>query len=166
MLSPTALPRYRPCVGIVLLNRDGLVWTGKRAAEGGADPDHCWQMPQGGIDAGEDPLPAARRELYEETSIRSVTLLAEAPQWFSYDYPPELVSTKQTARYKGQTQKWYAFRFEGEEAEIDILTPPGGHKAEFCDWRWRPAAELPDLVIPFKRDVYTQVLRAFSTLTR
>lgn len=166
MLSPTALPRYRPCVGIVLLNRDGLVWTGKRAADGGADPDHCWQMPQGGIDADEDPLAAARRELYEETSIRSVTLLAEAPQWFSYDYPAELVSTKHTARYKGQTQKWYAFRFEGEETEIDILTPPDGHKAEFCDWRWRPAAGLPELVIPFKRDVYTQVLRAFSTLTR
>lgn len=166
MLSPAALPDYRPCVGVMLLNADGLVWTGKRAPEGGVDPDYCWQMPQGGIDAGEDPLPAARRELYEETAIRSITLIAEAPSWFSYDYPADIVPLRHKARYKGQTQKWFAFRFEGDESEIDILTPPEGHKPEFCEWRWQRAEELPGLVIPFKRPVYEGVVQAFSAFTR
>lgn len=156
---------YRPCVGVLLLNAQGLVWIGKRAPATGTDPVYCWQMPQGGIDEGEDPLVAARRELHEETSIRSVSLVAEAPGWFNYDYPPDVQANKRTARYRGQTQKWYAFRFEGAESEIDILTPPDGHSPEFCEWRWARASEVPELVIPFKRPVYLQVLQSFAAFT-
>lgn len=164
MTAQSARP-YRPCVGIVLLNPQGLVWIGKREPSTGTDPLHCWQMPQGGIDAGEEPLVAARRELYEETSIRSVSLIAEAPGWFDYDYPPDVQTNKRTAKYRGQTQKWYAFRFDGEESEIEILTPPDGHRPEFCDWRWAKAEDVPGLVIPFKRAVYERVMRAFAPFT-
>lgn len=156
---------YRPCVGIMLLNAQGLVWIGKREPSTGTDPHFCWQMPQGGIDAGEDPLVAARRELHEETSVRTVSLVAEAPGWFDYDYPADVQANRRTTRYRGQTQKWYAFRFEGDDSEIDILTPPDGHPAEFCDWRWAHADEVPGLVIPFKRPVYEKVVRAFSAFT-
>ena len=156
---------YRPCVGIMVLNAQGRVWIGKRQPRDGADPDHAWQMPQGGIDEGEDPLAAAQRELYEETSIRSISLIAEAPFWIRYDYPPDIATNKRTRAFRGQSQKWFAFRFEGAESEIDILTPPDGHRPEFCEWRWEDAQELPDLVIPFKRSAYEDVLRAFSRLT-
>jgi putative (di)nucleoside polyphosphate hydrolase len=163
---PPASPRpYRPCIGIMLLNPAGLVWIGKRHPDTGADDTHCWQMPQGGIDDGETPLGAARRELFEETSIRSASLLAEAPNWISYDYPPQVARSKRTTRYCGQTQKWFAFRFEGNEAEIDILNPPDGHKPEFCEWRWARASELADLIIPFKRATYEAVVDAFGALT-
>lgn len=156
---------YRPCVGIVLLNDHGRIWIGKRHPKTGTDPTYCWQMPQGGIDEGETPLAAARRELYEETSIRSVSLIAEAPGWINYDYPPDVAANKRTKRFRGQTQKWFAFRFDGPESEIDVLQPPDGHTPEFCDWRWAEARELPDLVIPFKRPAYEDVLKAFSSLT-
>lgn len=163
-IDASTLP-YRPCVGVLLLNRDRLVWVGKRNPKHDADARYAWQMPQGGIDEGEDPYRAARRELYEETSIRSVTLIGEAPDWFTYDFPPEILKNTRKAKYRGQAQKWYAFRFDGEESEIDILNPPDGHQAEFVDWRWERADRLVDLVIPFKRDVYRQVVDTFSHLT-
>jgi putative (di)nucleoside polyphosphate hydrolase len=167
MPAHESLP-YRPCVGLMVLNRAGLAFIGRRT-EGPEHVDltHVWQMPQGGIDPGEDPWPAALRELYEETNIRSVEKLDEIPHWLAYDLPPEIAKQAWKGRYRGQTQKWYALRFSGDESEIDIATPAGGaHKPEFVEWRWEPMGNLPDLVIPFKRKVYEDVVAAFSHLAR
>ena len=123
-------------------------------------------MPQGGIDRGEQPLQAAYRELREETNVSSVSLLAEAPDWLSYDLPHEVGKEAWRGRYRGQSQKWFAFRFEGEEDEIDIANPAGGHKAEFDSWRWAPLADAPELIIPFKREVYREVARLFAGFAR
>jgi putative (di)nucleoside polyphosphate hydrolase len=154
---------YRPCVGMMLLNRAGLVFIGRRV--GGpehVDSLHSWQMPQGGLDEGEDPYQAALRELQEETSVRSVALLAEAKDWYSYDLPTQVGRKAWKGKYRGQTQKWFALRFLGNEGEINVLHPPGGHKPEFVDWRWEKMERLPALVIPFKRKVYEQVVKEFS----
>lgn len=154
---------YRPCVGLTLFNRAGLVFIGRRATQGPDQGAYSWQMPQGGIDEGEDPLAAARRELFEETSIRTVRLLGEAPEWYAYDLPEAMLARSWRGRYRGQTQKWFAFRFEGDESEIDVATPGGGaHKAEFAEWRWAPLAELPGLIVPFKRGVYERVVEDFA----
>ncbi|MGY6710018.1 MAG: RNA pyrophosphohydrolase [Rhizobiaceae bacterium] len=158
---------YRPCVGILVLNADGLVWTGHRIAETDSEmagTDKLWQMPQGGIDEGEEALPAARRELYEETGMKTVSLLAEAPDWIHYDLPEHLVGIAFKGRYRGQKQRWFAFRFEGEESEIAINPPPGGHEAEFDAWAWQPMEKLPELIVPFKRGVYEEVVAAFRHL--
>jgi len=161
-----ALP-YRPCVGVMVLNREGLVWVGRRIAETDSEfagSTQLWQMPQGGIDKGEDPLPAAHRELYEETGIRSVSLLAEAPNWINYDLPREVLGIALKGKYRGQTQRWFAFRFEGDDSEVAIQPPPGGHEPEFEAWAWKPMAELPELIVPFKRKVYEEVVAAFRHL--
>lgn len=155
---------YRPCVGIMLFNKDGLVFIGRRT-EGPehVDETHAWQMPQGGVDPDEDPWPAALRELYEETNVTSVEKLAESSGWFSYDIPREIVGQAWKGKYRGQTQKWYALRFTGDESEIDIEHPAGGHKPEFSEWRWEKLERLPELVVPFKRKVYEQVIEEFRT---
>ena len=158
---------YRPCVGLMILNAEGLVWVGHRIAEQYneyAGATQLWQMPQGGIDKGEEPLQAAERELYEETGMRSVSLLEEAPNWINYDLPDEFIGVALKGRYRGQTQKWFAFRFHGDVSEIQINPPPGGHTAEFDEWSWRPMQDLPDLIVPFKRKVYEEVVAAFSHL--
>jgi putative (di)nucleoside polyphosphate hydrolase len=165
-VDPSALP-YRPCVGQMVINRNGLVWTGRRAdakndAEGRGT---WWQMPQGGIDPEEDPAAAARRELSEETAIRSVTEIAELPRWLTYDLPAELIGRAWGGRYRGQKQKWFAYRFTGDDSEINI-TPPPGLEPEFAEWRWTPADELLDLIVPFKREVYRDVLAEFAHLAR
>ena len=166
MMEPADLP-YRRCVGIMVLNRKGLAWAGRRIVikddemEGATQ---LWQMPQGGIDKGEDPEPAARRELWEETGMQTVSLLAEAPDWLNYDLPPELVGIALKGKYRGQTQKWFAYRFEGDESEIAINPPPGGHIAEFDRWEWKPMTDLPKLIVPFKRHVYESVVHCFSHL--
>jgi putative (di)nucleoside polyphosphate hydrolase len=160
---------YRPCVGVMLFNADGLVFIGrrrnKRLAEHSA-PGFEWQMPQGGIDKGEEPLAAAWRELQEETNVTSARLLAESSHWYDYDLPDAISKTAWKGRYRGQTQKWFALRFEGEEKEIDIDNPGGGHKPEFEAWRWERIDRLVDLVIPFKRPVYERVIADFAHLAK
>lgn len=156
---------YRPCVGLALFNREGLVFLGRRANKRQREhvaPGFAWQMPQGGIDPGETPHQAALRELQEETNVTSVSLLAEAPVWLSYDLPTEIGQEAWKGRWRGQAQRWFAFRLEAPDSEIDILNPAGGHKAEFDAWRWAPLAETPDLIIPFKQAVYREVVRYFA----
>ena len=155
---------YRPCVGIMVLNRANQVWVGRRLIEPQGEMDGAtalWQMPQGGVDENEDPLAAARRELFEETGIETVSLLGESDGWVTYELPPALVGIALKGRYRGQRQKWFAFRFEGEEAEIRIDPPPGGHAAEFDAWAWKPMDEVLALVVPFKRAVYETVIGGF-----
>ncbi|NEI00309.1 RNA pyrophosphohydrolase [Rhizobium johnstonii] len=158
---------YRPCVGVMILNRDGLVWAGRRISDGNSEYDgspQLWQMPQGGIDKSEDPLDAAYRELYEETGIKTVTLLAEARDWINYDLPPALIGIGLRGKFRGQTQRWFAFRFDGDDNEIAINPPPGGHEPEFDAWEWKPMRQLPGLIVPFKRAVYDQVVAEFQHL--
>jgi putative (di)nucleoside polyphosphate hydrolase len=157
---------YRPCVGLMVLNRTGRVFVGRRIdGPEHVDDIHVWQMPQGGVDPGEDPWPAALRELAEETSIRSVEKLGEIGEWLSYDIPRELVGQARKGKYRGQRQKWYALRFTGKDAEINVMSPGGGgHKAEFVGWRWEPMKNLPNLIVPFKRPVYERVVKEFSSL--
>jgi putative (di)nucleoside polyphosphate hydrolase len=162
-----AMP-YRDCVGLAVFNKRGEVFLGRRKSEG--DPDQSkehgapWQMPQGGIDPGEDPLAAALRELYEETSMTSVRLLAEAPEWIYYDLPDEAL-TAFKGRYRGQRQRWFAFLFHGDESEIEVTQPGGGkHKAEFDAWRWERLSRTPEIIVPFKRQAYQKVVEAFADL--
>lgn len=154
---------YRPCVGVMLLNAEGLVWIGRRFdKQNDEGKGHWWQMPQGGIDKGEDPKLAAVRELREETSVVSATVIAESSDWYNYDLPAHLIGKSWKGRYRGQTQKWFALRFHGDESEIN-LTPPG-HSQEFDKWRWAPMTEILDLIVPFKRQVYEQVIADFRHL--
>jgi putative (di)nucleoside polyphosphate hydrolase len=158
MIDPEGLP-YRPCVGVMLINRQGGVFVGHRtdAADAPEGVGTWWQMPQGGLDQGEDPEQAARRELKEETGISSARILGRTRDWLTYDLPAELVGVAWEGRYRGQKQMWFAARFEGEESEIDI-GPRAGHEQEFDAWRWAEVAELPGLVVPFKRKVYAAVV--------
>ena len=158
---------YRPCVGVVLLNRAGLVFVGRRI--GGpehVDRTHVWQMPQGGIDPGEEPWPAALRELREETSVRSAERIGEIAEWLNYDIPRDIAGVAWKGQYRGQTQKWFAMRFRGADSEIDVTNPDGAQEAEFADWRWEPLQNVPKLVVPFKRAVYERVVREFAHLAK
>lgn len=162
-MSTEALP-YRPCVGIMVINAAGRVWVGRRAdmpgdAEGAGQ---WWQMPQGGIDDGEDPLSAARREVFEETAMRSLSPLGETADWLTYDLPPELIGVAWGGRFRGQRQKWFAMRFTGDEREIDIA-PQHGH-AEFEAWKWVAVDDLVASIVPFKRDVYRAVVAELGPL--
>jgi len=153
---------YRPCAGMMVLNRAGLVFIGRRSSgPEHIDATHVWQMPQGGIDRGEDPYNGALRELYEETNISSVEKLGEIAEWLVYDLPREIVGQAWKGKFRGQKQKWYALRFTGPESEINIANPAGGHKPEFIDWRWVAMSKLPELVVPFKRQTYERVVAEF-----
>jgi len=160
---------YRDCVGIAVFNANGNVFMGHRKSEG--DPDQsaahgsAWQMPQGGIDKGEDPLGAALRELHEETNMTSVSLLAEAPEWIHYDLPDDLIGIAFKGKYRGQRQRWFAFAFTGDESEIDVAEPAGGkHPPEFNAWRWEKLSRAPGLIVPFKRPAYEKVVEAFRDI--
>jgi putative (di)nucleoside polyphosphate hydrolase len=155
---------YRPCVGAMLIDRRGLVFVGNRLDRAG-DGDDAWQMPQGGVDPGEDLEAAARRELHEETNVTSAVLLAEAPEWYAYDVPEDLATGRFQRKWRGQTQKWFAFRFTGDDSEIDIAAPAGGsEKPEFAAWRWERIDRVPELIVPFKRPVYDRVCAVFAHL--
>jgi putative (di)nucleoside polyphosphate hydrolase len=158
---------YRPCVGVMVLNSAGLAFIGRRI-EGPEhiDATHAWQMPQGGIDKGEDAWPAALRELREETNIRSVERIGEIADWLTYDIPREIVGQAWKGKYRGQTQKWFALRFTGDDSEIDVDNPEGAPEPEFAAWRWEPMQNVPDLVVPFKRAVYERVVSEFRHLAR
>jgi putative (di)nucleoside polyphosphate hydrolase len=152
------LSAYRPNVGVVLFNRAGLVWLGRRVATPG--PNN-WQFPQGGIDAGEDFEAAARRELGEETGVTSVSLLARTDGWIHYDFPPDHGGSKQAKGWRGQKQVWFAYRFEGDDSEFDLGAHP---PPEFDQWRWVRLSEALVNVVPFKRGAYEQVIEAFKGL--
>ena len=149
-------PRYRPCVGIMLLNAAGDVFVGRRIDLPG---DH-WQMPQGGIDPGEGALAAAIRELREEIGTDKAVFLAECPGWIRYDLPAEFLGQAWGGRYCGQTQRWFAMRFTGDDTDIDLAT----EHPEFVAWKWAPMARLPEMVIGFKRSSYERVVAAFRHL--
>ena len=163
--SHDALP-FRICVGIMLLNREGLVWVGRRRPKWAGDAQSdIWQMPQGGIEKFEAPRIAALRELREETGVTRVEVIAEHPEWLSYELPADLIGVALKGRYRGQRQKWFAMRFLGEDSDVDIL-PKGETKAEFETWRWAPINELPELIVPFKREIYERVTSDFAHLAR
>ena len=166
MSEEERIKAYRPCVGIMVLNPEGLVWLGRRldAPAEPEGPGTWWQMPQGGIDANEDAPKAALRELEEETGIRSVEVVAESPGWYTYDLPAELRPKAWGGRYCGQRQKWFAVRFTGSDDEIALERP--GHQREFDAWRWACLDELLGLIVPFKRAVYAEVVRRFAPFAR
>ncbi len=155
--DPSARLTYRKGVGIMLLNRADRVFVARRIDM----PSDAWQMPQGGIDAGETPLEAAWREMLEETGTDRAELLAESRRWLRYDLPAELAAQLWRGRFRGQEQKWFAFRFTGADADIDIKR----HKhPEFSDWRWARMEELPGLIVPFKRQLYADLVAEFAAL--
>jgi putative (di)nucleoside polyphosphate hydrolase len=146
---------YRPCVGVVLMNGEGLVFAGQRLDS----PSAAWQMPQGGIDDGEKPRKAALRELWEETGVTEdkVTLVDRTKGWLTYDLPPELLGKVWGGKYCGQKQKWFLYRFHGQDSDIRIASD----HPEFAAWRWIDADALVEGIVPFKRTVYEQVIAAF-----
>ena len=150
----SALP-YRPCVGVMLINPTGLIFVGQRI-----DTElPAWQMPQGGIDDGEGPLDAAMRELWEETGVTAdlVSVMSQTNDWLTYDLPHSIVPRIWKGRFKGQKQLWFLLQFLGEDADIQIETD----HPEFSEWRWIDADEMLDSIVPFKRDLYRQVIDAF-----
>ncbi len=148
---------YRRGVGVMLLNRAGKVFVGLRID----NTDEAWQMPQGGIDKGEEPWATAQRELEEETGIppRLVERIATCPERLTYDLPPELQGKLWGGKWKGQDQDWYLARFLGEDSDVNIAT----RDPEFREWKWIEPAQLPDVIVPFKRDLYRRLLSEFAT---
>jgi putative (di)nucleoside polyphosphate hydrolase len=160
---------YRANAGIALFNADGRVLIGRRFRDDGPEiilPGLEWQMPQGGIDPGEDLHATVRRELWEETGVTDADILGET-DWLTYEFPPyDGPPEHRLAKFRGQRQKWFALRFTGREEDIDPLTPRNGQPAEFDAWRWERLDGVADLVVPFRRDVYRAVAQAFAGFAR
>jgi putative (di)nucleoside polyphosphate hydrolase len=154
------LSLYRPNVGVVVFNRDGHVWLGRRSKSVGP---YNWQFPQGGVDEGEDLYAAALRELAEETGIRSVSMLGRTEDWMAYDFPEGWTGTKAMKGWRGQKQVWFALRFDGRDGEVDLGAHP---PPEFDAWRWADIDEAPRTVVEFKRETYAQVIAAFRPFAR
>ena len=147
---------YRRCVGLVIINKDGLVFVGKRI-----DSNlNAWQMPQGGIEKGESPRNAGLREMKEEIGTNNVKLIGEIDNWLNYDIPQKLSSKLWNGKYRGQTQKWLAFQFLGNDDEININT----EDPEFKEWQWVEHKNLVNLAVPFKKDIYKKIINEFSHL--
>ena len=155
-MTPYEMRPYRPCVGIMLLNMNNQVFVGQRLDRS----VEAWQMPQGGIDEGEEPSRAGFREMMEEIGTNRAELIEERREWLNYDIPQDLADQLWKGRFRGQAQKWLAFRFTGTDNDININTD----EPEFRSWKWADAAELPELAVPFKRDVYQRVLAEFRHL--
>ena len=153
---------YRPCAGIMLANREGQVFVGQRLDAAASQYPHAWQMPQGGIDKGEDPETAALRELREETGVVAdlVQIIGRSNKEYLYDLPDELLGKIWKGKYRGQRQSWFLMRFTGQDDQIDIRTD----HPEFVDWKWTDPRGLPDIIVPFKRDLYRSVLQEFEPL--
>lgn len=153
-------PEYRPNVGLMILNKNKEIFIAKRLDFKNAAPDALvWQMPQGGIDYGENPYQAALREMREEIGTDKVTLLAESHEWIRYDLPPHLAHKLWGGRYLGQKQKWYLFRFEGDDRDINLKTS----HPEFCEWVWARPAQVLACSVEFKREVYQHLIREFQS---
>jgi putative (di)nucleoside polyphosphate hydrolase len=158
---------YRANVGIALLNVAGLVLIARRFRDDGPEiilPGHEWQMPQGGIEGDEEPLAAAKRELFEETGVTGAVYLGETQDWLSYDFPPHTRGHRLT-KFRGQRQKWFALRFGGDDRDIDVITPRTDDESEFDAWRWERLDRVADLVVPFRRAVYARVAQEFARFT-
>jgi len=155
MLSESELPFYRPAVGIMLVNPAGLAFIGRRIDMPAGLA--AWQMPQGGIDPGESPREAAFRELKEEVGTDKAEILAETPGWLHYDLPTDIASRMWSVRWRGQRQKWFLMRFTGEDADIN----PATEHPEFDAWEWVEPERLPELIVPFKRQLYRELLAEF-----
>jgi len=149
---------YRKGVGLMMLNRRGKVFVARRIDM----PSEAWQMPQGGIDKGETPRAAAMRELEEEIGTDKAKIVAESKAWLSYDLPAELVPKIWGGQYRGQTQKWFLLLFTGTNSDIDIET----EHPEFLAWKWAEIADLPNLIVPFKRRLYEDLLAEFAPLVK
>ena len=148
---------YRLGVGIVLFNAQGLAFVGKRKDT----QENAWQFPQGGIDKGEDPLATAWREMAEEIGTNKAQLIGESSDWLQYDLPAEIANKSWGGKYRGQKQKWFAFRFTGTDADIDLET----FTPEFSQWKWMDLADVPNHIVAFKRPLYEQVVAQFLKLT-
>ncbi|GLQ07872.1 RNA pyrophosphohydrolase [Sneathiella chinensis] len=153
-MTPVQDLPYRPCAGMMVINRHGQVFVGKRIDMAS---DH-WQMPQGGIDAGEDPLTAARREVLEEIGTDKIELIYELPDWLTYDLPDHLIGKVWKGKYRGQKQKWFLFQLTGADEDINIFT----EHQEFSEWRWLEVSELPKRIVPFKKDIYEILVERFT----
>ena len=156
---------YRPNVGIALFNRAGRIFLARRVGDDGPEvvfPGFEWQLPQGGIDKGENGEAAARRELAEETGVVSASLLAMLARQVTYDWPPYDGPPHRLTAWRGQVQTWFAFRFEGEETEIDLARAAPGVPPEFDQWRWEELSRIPDLVVPYKQAIYRAIAAEFA----